>query len=61
MECGGGNPGRIRLPEEGPVYQRPIAAPAPRVESERMFQFTPEGMQLTENFKKLLGFAGDRF
>jgi len=43
------------LAEEGPVYQRPIAAPAPRVESEKdWFQFTPEGMQLTENFKKLL-------
>jgi len=42
-----------RLREEGPVYQRPIAAPAPRVESEKdWFQFTPEGMQLTENFKK---------
>src|SRR5712675_1469947 len=43
------------LAEEGPVYQRPLAAPAPRVESERdWFQFAPEGTERTENFKKLL-------
>jgi phosphoribosylformylglycinamidine synthase len=43
------------LAEEGPVYQRPMAAPAPRVESEKdWFQFAPEGTELTENFKKLL-------
>jgi phosphoribosylformylglycinamidine synthase len=43
------------LAEEGPVYQRPMAAPAPRVESERdWFQFAPEGTERTENFKKLL-------
>src|SRR5262245_47573833 len=43
------------LAEEGPVYQRPLAAPAPRVESEKdWFPFAPEGTNLTENFKKLL-------
>jgi phosphoribosylformylglycinamidine synthase subunit PurL len=43
------------LAEEGPVYQRPVAAPAPRVESEKdWFRFAPEGTDLTENFKKLL-------
>src|SRR5258708_9471189 len=43
------------LAEEGPVYQRPIAAPATRVESEKdWFSFSAEGMELTENFKKLL-------
>ena len=43
------------LAEEGPVYQRPLAAPEPRVESEKdWFQFAPEGTNLTENFKKLL-------
>src|SRR6201981_641522 len=43
------------LAGEGPVYQRPLAAPAPRVESERdWFQFAQDGTDLTENFKKLL-------
>ena len=43
------------LAEEGPVYQRPIAAPATRVESEKdWFSFSAEGTELTENFKKLL-------
>jgi phosphoribosylformylglycinamidine synthase len=43
------------LAEEGPVYQRPLAAPAARVESERdWFQFAQDGTDLTENFKKLL-------
>jgi phosphoribosylformylglycinamidine synthase len=43
------------LAEEGPVYQRPIAAPAARVESEKdWFSFSAEGTELTENFKKLL-------
>src|SRR5215467_11352711 len=43
------------LAEQGPVYHRPLAAPAPRVESEKdWFQFAPEGTNLTENFKKLL-------
>src|SRR5215510_14113522 len=43
------------LAEEGPVYNRPIAAPAPRVESEKdWFQFSPVGTNLTQNFLKLL-------
>jgi phosphoribosylformylglycinamidine synthase II len=43
------------LAEEGPVYHRPIAAPAPRVESEKdWFAFAPEGANLTKNFVKLL-------
>jgi phosphoribosylformylglycinamidine synthase subunit PurL len=43
------------LAEEGPVYQRAIAAPAPRVESEKdWFQFAQEGTDLAENFGKLL-------
>jgi phosphoribosylformylglycinamidine synthase II len=43
------------LAEEGPVYNRPIAAPAPRVETEKdWFTFAPEGTNLTANFIKLL-------
>jgi phosphoribosylformylglycinamidine synthase II len=43
------------LAEEGPVYQRPLAAPAPRIETEKdWFAFAPEGTNLTENFLKLL-------
>src|SRR5499425_331413 len=43
------------LAEEGPVYNRPLAAPAPRVESEKdWFRFAPAGTNLTEKFKKLL-------
>ncbi len=43
------------LAEEGPVYHRPIAAPAPRVETEKdWFAFAPEGTNLTANFVKLL-------
>jgi len=43
------------LAEEGPVYNRPLAAPAPRVESEKdWFAFAPEGANLTQNFMKLL-------
>jgi len=43
------------LAEEGPVYNRPLAAPSPRVESEKdWFQFAPAGANLTENFQKLL-------
>ncbi len=43
------------LAEEGPVYQRPLAAPAPRVESEiDWFHFAPQGADLAENFRKLL-------
>ncbi|HKV60499.1 MAG TPA: phosphoribosylformylglycinamidine synthase subunit PurL [Candidatus Acidoferrum sp.] len=43
------------LAEEGPVYHRPIAAPAPRVETEKdWFAFAPEGTDLTANLMKLL-------
>jgi phosphoribosylformylglycinamidine synthase subunit PurL len=43
------------LAEEGPVYNRPLAAPEPRVESEKdWFAFAPEGTNLTQNFMKLL-------
>ncbi len=43
------------LAEEGPVYHRPLAAPAPRVETEKdWFAFAPEGTNLTQNFLKLL-------
>src|SRR5438477_5661984 len=43
------------LAEEGPVYQRPIAAPAPKMETEKdWFAFAPEGTNLTANFVKLL-------
>jgi phosphoribosylformylglycinamidine synthase II len=43
------------LAEEGPVYHRPIAAPAPRIESEKdWFHFAPEGTNLSANFVKLL-------
>jgi len=43
------------LAEEGPVYNRPMAAPSPRNESEKdWFPFAPEKTDLTANFKKLL-------
>jgi len=43
------------LAEEGPVYNRPLAAPAPRVESEKdWFKVALEKKNLTEDFKKLL-------
>jgi len=43
------------LAEEGPVYDRPLAAPAPRVESEKdRFRFAAEKTDLTTNFQKLL-------
>ena len=43
------------LAEEGPEYQRPIAAPEPRVENKKdWFQFALEGTNLTDNFKNLL-------
>jgi phosphoribosylformylglycinamidine synthase subunit PurL len=43
------------LAEQGPVYNRPLAAPAPRVETEKdWFAFAPQNTNLTENFKKLL-------
>jgi phosphoribosylformylglycinamidine synthase len=43
------------LAEEGPVYNRPIAEPKARKESELdWFHFAADGTELTENFKKLL-------
>ncbi|HTF22782.1 MAG TPA: phosphoribosylformylglycinamidine synthase subunit PurL [Candidatus Limnocylindria bacterium] len=43
------------LAEEGPVYQRPIAAPALRNETAAdWFAFAAEGTNLTQNFLKLL-------
>jgi phosphoribosylformylglycinamidine synthase len=43
------------LAEEGPVYQRPIAAPAPRNETAAdWFALAAEGTNLTHNFLKLL-------
>ena len=43
------------LAEEGPVYNRPIAAPALRNETAKdWFAFAAERSDLTENFKKLL-------
>src|ERR1700720_3453262 len=43
------------LAEEGPVYNRPMANPSPRAESEKdWFPFAPEKTDLTANFKKLL-------
>src|SRR5258708_6649560 len=43
------------LAEEGPVYQRPIAAPAPRNETAAdWFAFAAEGTNLMQNFLKLL-------
>jgi phosphoribosylformylglycinamidine synthase II len=43
------------LAEDGPVYRRPMAAPAPRAETAAdWFAFAPEGTNLTENFATLL-------
>jgi phosphoribosylformylglycinamidine synthase II len=43
------------LAEEGPVYNRPMAEPRLRKETEKdWFRFAAEGTELTENFKKLL-------
>jgi phosphoribosylformylglycinamidine synthase subunit PurL len=43
------------LAEEGPVYNRPITAPAAHKETEKdWYVFKAEGTNLTENFKKLL-------
>jgi len=41
------------LAEEGPVYQRPLAPPAP-VERERLVEFGAAGANFTENFRALL-------
>ncbi len=40
------------LAEEGPMYQRPLAPPAPR--KEKLFEFASEGADLTENLLRLL-------
>src|SRR5438093_4222682 len=43
------------LAEEGPVYRRPMVAPAPRKETAAdWFAFAPEGTDLTPNVLKLL-------
>jgi phosphoribosylformylglycinamidine synthase II len=43
------------LAEEGPVYNRPIAEPTPREETEKdWYKFVAEGANLTANFQKLL-------
>jgi len=43
------------LAEEGPVYDRPLAAPAPRNQTATdWFDFAPEGTNLTQNLLKLL-------
>ncbi len=43
------------LAEEGPVYNRPIAEPAPRKETEKdWYQFAADGMDLGANFRALL-------
>src|ERR1700686_2699149 len=43
------------LAEEGPVYQRPLAAPAPSKEAAAdWFAFAAQGTNLTQNFVKLL-------
>ncbi|MBI3405419.1 MAG: phosphoribosylformylglycinamidine synthase subunit PurL, partial [Acidobacteria bacterium] len=41
------------LAEEGPVYQRPIAAPAAR-ENEKFVEFAPASSDLTKKFQRLL-------
>src|SRR6202142_1406719 len=45
------------LAEEGPVYQRPLAAP-PAITNERLVDFGAAGTNLTENFRKLLAAPG---
>jgi phosphoribosylformylglycinamidine synthase len=44
------------LAEEGPVYQRPVAAPSTNAGAaqERLVEFLPAGADLTENFRALL-------
>jgi phosphoribosylformylglycinamidine synthase II len=41
------------LAEEGPVYQRPLAAPA-QIANERLVEFGPAGADVTGNFRRLL-------
>jgi phosphoribosylformylglycinamidine synthase subunit PurL len=42
------------LAEEGPRYERPIAAQPTAKTAERLFEFSPAGTDLTENFRRLL-------
>ncbi len=43
------------LAEEGPVYNRPMAEPAPRHETDKnWYKFTADGADLTANFTRLL-------
>ena len=43
------------IAEEGPRYERPIAAPRPSLPAEaRLVEFAPAGTDLTENFRQLL-------
>ena len=42
------------LAEEGPVYSRPLAAPAKFAREEKLVAFAPEATNLTANFTKLL-------
>ena len=42
------------LAEEGPVYSRPLAAPAKLAREEKLVAFAPEATNLTANFAKLL-------
>jgi phosphoribosylformylglycinamidine synthase II len=43
------------LAEEGPVYRRPLAPPAEHLQKNApAFSFSPEGVDLTEEFRKLL-------
>src|SRR5438067_1035517 len=43
------------LADEGPVYRRLMAAPSPRIQTEKdWFAFAPEGANLTANLGKLL-------
>ncbi|HTQ86480.1 MAG TPA: phosphoribosylformylglycinamidine synthase subunit PurL, partial [Candidatus Solibacter sp.] len=42
------------LAEEGPVYSRPLAAPAKLAREEKLVAFAPEATNLTANFTKLL-------
>ncbi len=42
------------LAEEGPVYNRPLAAPPAPAAGERLIEFSAAGTNLTENFRALL-------
>jgi phosphoribosylformylglycinamidine synthase len=42
------------LAEEGPRYERPIAAPAPSATPQKLADFSPAGSDLNENFRRVL-------